>query len=70
MGIKKFTSTFIEQLTDYSQLAFREVEAVFIDGNQFIYGVVDGLRKRATKASTDLYVLEDVHDDVSFWTLV
>jgi hypothetical protein len=68
MGIKKFTGGFIEGLNDYSEKALFEIIALFIDGNQFIYGVLDILKKRLDKKSDNEYVFQGTNTD--FWKLI
>lgn len=79
MGITKFTSTFIEPLTDYAAEAYREVQAVFVDGNPLVYYVVAALRKVSTKVDPvdgksdrpeDTMLSVAVSSEDEFWQLV
>ena len=69
MGIKKFTGTFIEVLQDMSDKAFQRVIAIFIDGNQFLYGVLELLRAKCVKDNATGNYTIDTTDD-SFWQLL
>lgn len=66
MGIKKFTSSFIKPLPDCATLALVHVSATFIDGNQFVYSVIEMLKKASSKKSDNLYVLEKLPGDFRF----
>jgi hypothetical protein len=56
MGIVKYTGIFIANLVDQIERALREVNAVFIDGNQFVYSVVDLLKKNTIGILTNTYM--------------
>jgi hypothetical protein len=67
MGIKKYTGTFIEPVKGVTDDAHRKVMAIFIDANQFLYGVVDLLKSKCTKVDDNNYIFESRGE---FWQYV
>lgn len=65
MGIKKFTGTFIEPLSNVSETAYKKVVAAFIDGNQFLYFVLGLISKKCIKKDDTLFQYDK--DETSFW---
>jgi hypothetical protein len=59
MGIKKFTGIFISPMQDRSSEAFSKVVAIFIDGNQFLYSVINMLKKASIKKEDNPLSKED-----------
>lgn len=72
MGIKKLTGIFLEPLPDMSDKAHQRVVAIYIDGNQFLYNVIDMLKAKSVQQSPGCYTVESLlpmtNDD--FWDMM